>query len=347
MSKRATLADISKAMGVSTTTITRALNSKPKVGEELRKSIIETAEKMGYKPNKTAQALVRSQIVIGIVYPHEPAEFWRYLEKGMKKGVHDLMDLKVSGVFKTVKNLNSEQETRDALMELNKMNVDGIILAIGFNYKVYKDIIEEIDAKGIPILFLLNDIEEVKGLGCVRMNGIAAGRIAAQMLDLCIHNDRKSVVVMASNKEVSIHQACIQGFLDEAGRNGLNIKGIYETYDDKGVAYCLAEKVISEIPDLGGIYVSSYNSVAICNYIEEHNLTDKITVIGQDLYPKLVEKLINGSLKATLFQDPTGQGINAVKKLYRCIAEGEQGGDILTTPLLVLKSNVDCYKDKY
>ena len=41
MTKRVTIKDLSKKLGVSTTTVTKALNGKPKVSDEVRQSVIE------------------------------------------------------------------------------------------------------------------------------------------------------------------------------------------------------------------------------------------------------------------------------------------------------------------
>ena len=347
MSQRVTINDISKKMGVSTTTITRALNGKPKVSDDLRNSILKTAEIMGYRPNKTAQALARNELVLGIVYPREPYEFWRYVEKGMEQAINSLMDNKVTGIFLPVKDQSSTDETREALNNLYKKGVDGIILSTGFGYKEYRDIVHLLEQKGIPVVYLLNDMLDDTGIGCVKLNGYVTGKMASEFLSFC-NPDKKPVVIFTSDKGESIHKECIEGFLCECEKISLTVKGVYETQDDKNIAYYLTEKVLNDIPNLGGIYISSYNSVAVCECLEKNNRTKDIVVIGQDLYPELAEKLQNGSLKATLFQDPFVQGITCVNKLYKYLTEINAGkSDFLTTPVLVMNSNLVCYRDKY
>jgi LacI family transcriptional regulator len=345
--KRTTITDIASRMGVSTTTITRALHGKPKVSGSLRTEILAVAASMGYTANKMAQALAHKPIVIGMVYPKEPHEFFDYIEAGMKACIHDLIDYNVRGIFKPVKDLNSAEETRIALLELAVENVDGIVLSAGFDQERYLSHVVEMSGKGISILSLINAIGEEPGFGYVKLNGLAAGRMAAQFLSLGMTSDRRSAVVITSAKDIPVHRDCISGFLAEAGRNALDVKGVYEARDDKRIAYFLTDKVTHDFPTLGGIYVSSYNSVAVCNYLEEQGLDDRIIVIGQDLYPELVEKLKKNSLKATLFQDPFGQAAMAVKQLYRQITERDAPGTTLMTPQLVLRSNLECYRDRY
>lgn len=347
MLRRITIKDISKKVGVSTTTVTKALNGKAKVSEEMRNFIIETAQELGYKPNKSARALARKDINIGIIVPEEPVEFLSYLKNGLEKGINDLLDFNVRGIFSPVKDLHSAEETKKALNDLLLKNVDGIIICPVFEYKEYAELAGFILKKGIPFVYLVNDIPGVEGIGCVRLNGNVAGKMAAQFLSLCVPEE-KSIVVLTSNKEVLIHKECINGFIEESNQKCLRLKGIYETQDDKQIAYYLTEKVIKEIPNIGGIYVSSYNSVAVCKCLEDYGKENEIVVIGQDLYPELVEKLEKGSLKATLYQDPYEQGRSSVKKLYTYLTENKRNvEDLLVTPQLIMTSNLECYRNKY
>jgi LacI family transcriptional regulator len=53
-----TIKDLASELGLSITTISRALNGYPDVGERTRKRVQEGAEKLGYRPNRNAQRLV-------------------------------------------------------------------------------------------------------------------------------------------------------------------------------------------------------------------------------------------------------------------------------------------------
>ena len=53
-----TIKDLAAELGLSITTISRALNGYSDVGEKTRKRVAEAAQKMGYRPNRNAQRLV-------------------------------------------------------------------------------------------------------------------------------------------------------------------------------------------------------------------------------------------------------------------------------------------------
>jgi len=53
-----TIKDVAEDLGLSITTISRALNGYPDVGEATRKRVSEAAQRLGYRPNRNAQRLV-------------------------------------------------------------------------------------------------------------------------------------------------------------------------------------------------------------------------------------------------------------------------------------------------
>ncbi|MDR3551988.1 MAG: LacI family DNA-binding transcriptional regulator [Clostridia bacterium] len=347
MSKRTTISDIAKVLGVSNTTVTKALNGKAQVSDEMRSTVIKTAQKMGYRTNRSAQALVRKETVLYFIYSREPYEFNEYYGQGFEAALDELADFKVSGFLRPIKDMNAANEMRNILIELDSTKVDGIIMAPTVHSFEYIDELRRLADKGIPIVYLCGKLAEVAEKGCVRLNSLVAGRTAAEFLSLTMREGRSSVI-FANNKELTVHKECISGYMAEAQARHLVVKGIYETQDDKEVAYYLARKVINEIPDLGGIYVSSYNSVGVCNCIEDMNKKDDIIVIGQDIYPELVKKLNSGSLRATLFQDQFNQARTAALKIFDYITGTiDSIGDILVTPHIVLKSNLECYDSGY
>lgn len=56
-----TLKDIAKMVGVAESTVSRAINNKPGVGQETREKIMELVRKYDYEPNKLAQGLAKKE----------------------------------------------------------------------------------------------------------------------------------------------------------------------------------------------------------------------------------------------------------------------------------------------
>ena len=65
-----TIIDIAKALGVSPSTVSRALNNSSEINENTRQEIIRVANELDYRPNLLAQSLHRGEThTIGVVIP--------------------------------------------------------------------------------------------------------------------------------------------------------------------------------------------------------------------------------------------------------------------------------------
>ena len=53
------IARMAKELGISTGTVSRALNGKPDVNDNTRRLVLEAARRLGYAPNQAARALAQ------------------------------------------------------------------------------------------------------------------------------------------------------------------------------------------------------------------------------------------------------------------------------------------------
>lgn len=68
--KNATIHDVAANLGVSATTVWRALNNKPRVSNKTRERVLKEAKGLNYRPSMVAQTLRRQKTdIIGVVVP--------------------------------------------------------------------------------------------------------------------------------------------------------------------------------------------------------------------------------------------------------------------------------------
>lgn len=84
--KKISIYDIARKLGVSTSTVSRALQDNPAISVEMRDRIRKTAEEMGYKPNVFAVNLQRgSTRTIGVVVPMVSRNFFSVAIDGIEE----------------------------------------------------------------------------------------------------------------------------------------------------------------------------------------------------------------------------------------------------------------------
>lgn len=72
--KNITISDVAEALGVSKTTVSRAISGKGRIGEATRQKVLQYIDEHDYKPNVIAQSLAQSKTFnICVVMPGDYA----------------------------------------------------------------------------------------------------------------------------------------------------------------------------------------------------------------------------------------------------------------------------------
>jgi LacI family transcriptional regulator len=122
---RATLADVARLAGVSSSTASRALNGLGQFTEETRAAVLSAAEQLGFEPSPLARSLrtQRTQ-TIGFVVPDVSSPFYAAALQGAQR------ELEREGY--RVMLMDSEQETERELAALRTLlmhQVDGLLVS--------------------------------------------------------------------------------------------------------------------------------------------------------------------------------------------------------------------------
>lgn len=147
--KYATIIDIARELGISKSTVSRALRGDDRnVNKETKKKILEIAEKMGYKRNELAVNLRKqSTRTIGIVVPEMITPFY------MNFITYAQQLLNRQGYRVTLAQSHEDPEAERAnLQMMEDYRVEGILISACHNRKnldVYRQLID----KGIPLVF--------------------------------------------------------------------------------------------------------------------------------------------------------------------------------------------------
>lgn len=123
MKRRPTLADIAAAADVSLMTVSRVINHRPGVSDELRQSVLALVEEMGYRPNQIARGLATNQTSsVGLIVPDNTNPFFAQIARG----VEDAAYAHQYSVF-LVNTVENPTRELDALSSLWQKDVDGLI----------------------------------------------------------------------------------------------------------------------------------------------------------------------------------------------------------------------------
>ncbi len=157
--KKVTIRDIAERVGVSPSTVSRALSNAPGVGEELRVRIKNVAKDMGYIPNMVAKTLRKSTSkTVGLIIPDITNPFFIEFIEGVDS-VFFSKEYKFI-VGNTDENVDRERTYIEWLLS---HGVDGIRAAPtasreGDNSKLFKNLIK----MGMPLMMFDRMFENMK-----------------------------------------------------------------------------------------------------------------------------------------------------------------------------------------
>ena len=347
--KRITIYDIAEKAGVSVGTVNRALNGKDRISEQTRQNILKIAKELGYTANTAAQGLRRSPITIGAILFCPVDEYVDLIIEGMEHTARDLekyrvnVDIRkipfVAGVDRVGDNRRLLRETEKLLREFEAREYKGIVLFLSALLDELGEIsktIDELAEKKITVATVAADLSHTKRALYVGIDAEMAGRMAAELLEMTCAGG--TVAVLAGSKQTPVNLQYILGF--EKRSDVFSKVVVYEHFDHKEKIRSVMEQMLSENPDLRGVYMATASSVMACEYMRGR---PDITVITTDLLPETPGLLSEKIANAVIFQNPFKQGKNVIRAIYEHII-GTPGEPIqLIIPQILLSSNAQAY----
>ena len=143
-----TIKQIAQELGVSISTVSRALQNHPRIGLRTKEQVFAVAKKLNYVPNPAAILLKKNRTsTIGVVLPQLAEEFFSQAITG----IEDVISEKGYNVVISQSRDSLERENR-AIKSFISSRVDGVIASISAETTQYYQF-RELENYGVPIVF--------------------------------------------------------------------------------------------------------------------------------------------------------------------------------------------------
>lgn len=332
---RTTLKDIAEELQVSTNTVSKALNHKAKVSEELRAKIIETARRLGYEKNTYASRLSQKPITIGVLINGYDKNYYQYTLRGFQKAEMQLADCKVFFDIRIVEiDSYTEENSVKIVDEFVANGVQGIIFN-DCHFSALQRLLDSLNEKNIYAALLNYDSDRMKrSFSMTNDYEIAAG-LACDIFKMKL--DIRERIILYSQVDASYSGKCfLEAFSRQANEH--HFKNITIASSRQEFFDVMAE-------DAGGIYVAHARYLEVCSYLKKHFAPEnKPCLVVSDIYEQAAPFVEDGTIDAIIYQKPQKQAFDAALAMYHAIFEGsvaEEKKKII--PLLLLKSNYQKY----
>jgi len=155
--KRATIKDIASQLGVSPSTVSRALNDHPDISDKVKEEVRQVAQALNYHVNLTAVNLRNNRSgLIALIIPEITMFFFPSLIKGIEEVVS------ANGYQLLV--LQSQNALAGEVANLRvcaDLSIDGILISLSAQTKDL-DHLQELEAAAVPIVLFDKSIEQTQ-----------------------------------------------------------------------------------------------------------------------------------------------------------------------------------------
>jgi LacI family transcriptional regulator len=217
MKSKATLKQIAKELGVSVSTVSKALNDSPEISEPTKNRVQEYAKLKNYKPNVIGLSLKnRRTKTIGVIIPNILNSFFAKVFSGIEK----VADEKGYKVITCISNESLEKESM-LWKCLSNGTIDGFILSVAGRsqklqeYNHFKNIINE----GTPIVMFDRIAEEVN---CDKVI-VDDFESAVNATEHLIKSGCKKIALLSAIDNLSVGKLRAKGFYKAIENKGLKV----------------------------------------------------------------------------------------------------------------------------
>lgn len=140
-----TIYDVAREANVSMATVSRVVNGNPNVKPSTRKKVLETIERLGYRPNAVARGLAsKKTTTVGAIIPDISSTFYSELTRG----IEDIATMYKYNIILSNSDQNSDKEIRliDTMLE---KQVDGIVFMGG---EITEEHINQFKTANVPVV---------------------------------------------------------------------------------------------------------------------------------------------------------------------------------------------------
>lgn len=336
--KPVTLKQIADTLGISVTTVSKALKDYPDVSKKTRRLVRELAQTLNYKPNAFAVNLrTKESKTIGLIIPEVVHHFFSSVIKGI------IAQAEKKGYLVIILQSNESYELEKKQLDLLlSKRVDGVLISLANGTASFKHL-EDVMAQDVALV-MFDKIAKIVNCSKVIINDRKAASIATQhLIDIGCRR-------IAHFRGPLLPQNSIDRFL-----------GYKKTLEDNGMKYdpslvyiledmsfdegrYFAKKLLEDHQDVDGIFINTdlVSIGAIAEFNKQNiKIPEQISIVGFSNW--FMSSVISPSL-TTIDQPGFLMGKTAFKQLYKEIKKRKKGTALtfkdveLSTELIIRES---------
>jgi len=206
------MADLARELGVSMTTISRALSDHHSIGAATKQRVLKLARKLNYQPNHLAAALRKGQSrLLGVVVPYIEGKFFPAVIQGIEQAASKAGFSVI--VCQSHEDVQLERRNVETLLNAQ---VAGVLVSLARNTQDYHHF-DKVRGRGVPLVFF-DRIPAGEQVNSVVLNDREGAFQATRHL---LEQGCRRIAHLSGPAHLNIYQHRRQGYLDALAAYGI------------------------------------------------------------------------------------------------------------------------------
>lgn len=212
MPKQVTIKDIAQSLNISPSTVSRALNDHPSIGEITKERIKEKAAELKYERNQTAVFFQQGKtFTIGVILPELGESFFSASISAIEETAY-----KRNYLILSAQSHDNEEKEKDMVQRMKIHRVDGIIASVGKSTSSFEhfEMLKEYD---IPIVFFdrIPPLKDIHYVAC----DVEAG--AMEAVNFLLKRGHRVIGMINGPETLTASSERQEGYLKAMAKNRL------------------------------------------------------------------------------------------------------------------------------
>lgn len=298
------LSDVAARAGVSPSTVDRVMNRRESVRQITARRVLQAAADLGYLPEEDILETLRPRPMrLVFLLPAGTNPYLKLLGDAVKKlaGERSLVNATMRCFF--IDSFNPGILAEGLRRYGDK--VDGIAF-MAIDHPLVRETVAVLVAKGKHVVTLVSDISNSGRAAYVGLDNRAVGRTAAYFLGRFSVGRAGKVALIAASRTYRAHEEREMGFLGfmEEAFPTLSVIGAREGHDNRDENYRHALTLLTDCPDLVGIYNVGGSSDGVAKALRERGRAQDVIFIGHGLTADTRRNLVEDVMDVVITQNP-------------------------------------------
>jgi DNA-binding LacI/PurR family transcriptional regulator len=255
------ISDIARNLGISASTVSRALKDSPSISARTKGRVMEMAQQSGYRPNILAMSLRKqSSKTIGLIIPEIAHHFFSSVISGIE-------ELAYASGYRVMICQSNEDQSREELnlTALLDHRVDGVLVSVSKNtlgFDHFRKVLEQ----GVPLVFFDRISQELATDRVVTNDYEGARAITSHLIE----KGRRNIVHLAAPRYLLVGRERLRGYDQALYENNIERQSDFVLQcDNREQVLALQDEILKLAPRIDAIFaVNDFTAIAAMQLLQ-------------------------------------------------------------------------------